>query len=126
MYLLTLGYMFRFTRNHHQALSKNTKIHYIKLLKRVLGSQTFTINFWLWYMWYTTHAGSSRYLQTRTQCQKYTSSKNHRGSSNINQSESIAKNRRPSIAVRKYRKNFRKQGSHIVPNKYQQLTVTFL
>ena len=25
-------------------------IHYIKLLKRVLGSQTFTINFWLWYV----------------------------------------------------------------------------
>jgi len=24
-YLLTLGYMFRFTRNHHQALSKNKK-----------------------------------------------------------------------------------------------------
>jgi len=37
--------MFRFTRNHHQALSKNTQIHYIKLLKRFLGSQTFTINF---------------------------------------------------------------------------------
>ena len=35
IYLLTLGYMFRFTRNHHQALSRNTQIHYIKLLKRV-------------------------------------------------------------------------------------------
>jgi len=72
------------------------------------------------------HAGSSRYLQTRTQCRKYTSSKNQRGSSNSNQSEPIAKNRRPSIFRRKYRKNFRKQASHIVPNKYHQLTVTFL
>ena len=42
--------MFRFTSNNHQALSKNTKSHYIKLLKRVLGSQTFTLNFWLWYI----------------------------------------------------------------------------
>jgi len=50
-YLLTLGYMFRFTRNHNQALSKNTQIHYIKLFKRVLISQTFTINFWLWYIY---------------------------------------------------------------------------
>ena len=50
IYLLTLGYVFRSTRNHHQALSKNTKIHYIKLLKSVLGSQTFTMNFWLWYI----------------------------------------------------------------------------
>jgi len=38
LYLLTLGYMFRFSRNHNQALSKNIKIHYIKLLKRILGS----------------------------------------------------------------------------------------
>ena len=45
-----MDYMFRFARNHHQALSKNTQIHYIKLLKRVLGSQTFTINVWLRYM----------------------------------------------------------------------------
>jgi len=36
--------MFRFSRNHHQALSKNIKIHYIKPLKRVLVSQMFTIN----------------------------------------------------------------------------------
>ena len=43
-------YMFRFTMNHHQALSKNTQIQYIKLLKRVLGSQTFIMNFWLWYI----------------------------------------------------------------------------
>jgi len=42
--------MFRSTKNHHQALYKNTNIHYIKLLKRVLGSQTSTINFWLWYI----------------------------------------------------------------------------
>jgi hypothetical protein len=31
IYLLTLGYMFRFSRNHHQDLYKNTQIHYIKL-----------------------------------------------------------------------------------------------
>ena len=43
--LLILAYMFRFTRNHHQALSKDTQIHYIKLLKHVLGSQPFTITF---------------------------------------------------------------------------------
>jgi len=35
--------MFRFTRNRRQALSKNTKIHYVKLLKLFLGSQTFYV-----------------------------------------------------------------------------------
>jgi len=29
--------MFRFTKNHHQALSKNTQIHYIKFVKKRFG-----------------------------------------------------------------------------------------
>jgi hypothetical protein len=43
----------------------------------------------------TPHSGSSPYLKTKTQCQRYTSSKNQRGSSNSNQPELIAKNRSP-------------------------------
>jgi len=43
-YLLTLGDMFRFPWNHHQALSKKIQIRYIELLKHVMGSQTFTKN----------------------------------------------------------------------------------
>ena len=37
IYLLTLGYMFRFTRNHHQGLSKNTKDPLHKAVKTRFG-----------------------------------------------------------------------------------------
>jgi len=37
IYLLTLGYMFRLTRNHRQALSKNTNIPLHKAIKTRFG-----------------------------------------------------------------------------------------
>jgi len=36
--------MFRFPWNHHEAHSEKIQIHYIELLKHVMGSQTFTTN----------------------------------------------------------------------------------
>jgi len=52
LYLLTLGWATCFDSLGIiiRPSLKNIKVHYIKLLKRVLGSQTFTINIWLWYI----------------------------------------------------------------------------
>jgi len=40
-YLLTLGYMFRFTRNHHQAFSKNKQTHYISVLTTLCNGSVY-------------------------------------------------------------------------------------